>query len=219
MLPVSWIAATRVCWVPGVYTSERTFRDQKAATLIERQALRNKLQDNESLSAGLTKLLLAAISTAFVSSVVYTTFVWQLGSRSLGGWVLEVVLLAWRVVEWPWKLLVWKPPSWYPLQVRVKGQMGTAWGACDACCIGMTQGTAHCCVWQHDASPKKHRQATSACASSGRDRVYCRLSAPHPSTVSSTLAFKSTHLELPSGCLPGIGCVKLRGCGCGCCAS
>jgi hypothetical protein len=105
-----------------VYTSERSFIETRAATRIERQALRNKLQDNESLSAGLTKLLLAGFSAGFVSSVVYTSFVWQLGSHSLGGWVLVLLLPVWRVVEWLWKLVLWKPPSWYPVQVRIEGR-------------------------------------------------------------------------------------------------
>jgi hypothetical protein len=92
--------------------------DLEAATEVELQALRTELTDNDSLKAGLTKLLLAGSSAALAWGVVWVTCVWQLGSHSLGGWVLSVLLLAWRVVVWLWRLLVWRPPSWYPVQVR-----------------------------------------------------------------------------------------------------
>mgnify|MGYP001806804730 CR=1 FL=1 len=73
------------------------------------------LEDNDSLRAGLTKLLLAGISAA----VVWRAWVWQLGSHSLGGWLLGVpLLLVWRAAVWMWELLLWRPPAWYPVQVR-----------------------------------------------------------------------------------------------------
>jgi hypothetical protein len=88
---------------------------------VERQALQNKLKDNDSLVAGLTKLLLAGISALVVWGGLRVTCAWQLGSHSLGGWVLEVLLLVWRATVWLWGLVVWRPSSWYPVQVRGEG--------------------------------------------------------------------------------------------------
>jgi hypothetical protein len=106
----------------GLDNREDSCSNLQAAIMIERQALREELQDNDSLEAGLTKLLLAGGSAALVWGVVWVA--WQLGSHSLGGWVLVVPLLVWRVVVWVWRLVLWRPPSWYPLQVR-GDRMGT----------------------------------------------------------------------------------------------
>jgi hypothetical protein len=124
-------------------------RDIKAAISVERQALRNKLEDSDRLEAGLTKLLLAGISAVVVWGVVYPTCVWQLGSHSLGGWVLEVLLFVWRVVVLLLGTVLWRPPSWYPLQVRGYGcreRMGT-----DAvqCRMGIDAKDANRCMQWH----------------------------------------------------------------------
>jgi hypothetical protein len=102
-------------------SSDATSSEIEAFANAECVRERELLQDNDSLEAGLAKLMLAAVSAACVWGVVWVTCVYQLGSHSLGGWVLEVLLVAWRVVVWLWRFLLWRPPAWYPVQVKGYG--------------------------------------------------------------------------------------------------
>lgn len=89
-----------------------------------------QLEDNDSLRAGATKLLLAAVSAAVLAGLLWLTCGLQLGAHSLGGWALAALLLVWQLLVWPplllvwrlvvwvWRLVVWEPPAWYPVQVR-----------------------------------------------------------------------------------------------------
>jgi hypothetical protein len=132
----------------GVHDREGCCSDKAEATFEEIKALQDKLQDNDSLEAGLTKLLLAGVSAVFVLGMVWVTCVWQLGSHSLGGWVVAALLLVWRLVVWLWSLVLWKPPSWYPAQVREDRMcggstycIGTAWeNNCTVCGSTVTCG-------------------------------------------------------------------------------
>jgi hypothetical protein len=119
--PVAWVQA----WVAPLYFLTFVRVQQKpevwevegpAFARAEFSRALYKLEHNDSLSAGLTKLLLAAISAVFVWGVVTITGVGQ-----LGGSMLAMLVLVWRVVVWLWRLLVWQPPSWYPVQVRGGG--------------------------------------------------------------------------------------------------
>lgn len=75
------------------------------------------LAEGDTLLPAAIKLGLASVSAFAVWTIYWCLCVAQLGSHSVGGWLLAVVL---RLAVWLWRLLVWAPPSWYPVQVRAR---------------------------------------------------------------------------------------------------
>lgn len=114
-IPLQVITAALVVFGPEAPTTHDEMGRVAGAAC---NAARAQLEEDDSLRAGLTKLLLVGVSAAVVWGGVWATCVWQLGTtHSLGGWLLAALLLVWRAALWVWRLLVWRPPSWYPAQV------------------------------------------------------------------------------------------------------